>query len=376
MRMQWAVGEWGPACGPRPETRSVAGGFLDLQETGSELVATSGELRFSTRSCWETQHELWLAQHTASRRAWSSLCRTAETAPRQVVIQTRIRATDDSIHLDETGQYVHTAEGQSCTASSRRTQHLRLVERRTTPRDAVEPDVASHAGADASSSPELARAAPAAVRDRCKRPGPPKSLRVTPSAAWLLPGQSAQLSAELRDEAGCSLKQPAPEWSLSEPRSGIDLRDATLSVGSDAEEGNVTVVARVGGLARTVELRVLSSERYDALLAEANHSIREAAEQPAQLPTATLDSPMAVAEDRATRRKYWFASFVGLAALALGGLGTLVMQKVRQTPHLVRVPPVLRRVPSRICPTCGSMYGSEAQFCGKDGSYLVSTNNG
>jgi hypothetical protein len=372
MRVQWAIGEWGEACGPKPSAKGESGGFVSVEQTGGELSITGNARPFSTSNCWERYPGLSRVSHSGGVRSWRSVCKTAKTDSRQATVITTVTASDTTIRFDETGQYGYVIHGQDCAASSRRTRTYRLVERQST-------EVIASADIKNDSALQAVTQLPRGAQVRCAKVGPVASLEVSPQSGWLHPGRTLDFRAVARDAAGCVVGRPNLTWRVEGNWPSAELSPAgVLTVAESTPHGELPIVVEAGKVRQTLSVQIVSEERYEALLAappspallEANGS---------EAVAAAVDSTPAVAEDRATRRKYWFAAIVALTAGVLGALGAIVM---RQAKRMTRAPKVIPTTPSndrepavrKICPTCGSMYGSESEFCGKDGSFLVRAN--
>jgi hypothetical protein len=355
MQVQRAIGEWGEACGRQPGAAGNAGGVATVVQKGTELTISGVGPTYSTTACWEKHPGLSRESHSGGSRAWASVCRTGEDSDRNVEFRTSISATDRSIHFDETGQYQFRVGDQACTASTRRTQDFTLIE-----------GVAGEPRRTADSD--------------CTTTGEPTRLEVAPEGSVARVGDQLQLSGKLKDAEGCSLALPI-SWRVVPPVDGVSVGDDGLvTIGSEASEGDVTIAATGGGMTRQTELQIVSAESYDALLggwAESATTPKPPGAPPAGTTTAALSGGEAVAEDRATARKYWFVAIVGALAAALGVLGLMILRQGRKMAAPLRPAPARRPntpVARKICPTCGSIYETGAEFCGKDGSSLVQAN--
>jgi hypothetical protein len=372
MRSVWVVGEWDAACGARPSGGDLPGEFVTIRQSGGEL-SISGSRSVSTAGCSHGGGDLQMAQHTSGPRSWSSVCKSAAGSERDVVVRTTVNATDRAIQFDESGQYRFRAGEHNCTASSRRTRQFELVERWAPP--------AGEGGDEApSAGPQTAGSVGAqavAIKDRCQTLGPAAFVELKPKQKLLMGGQSADFELSVRDAAGCPLPPSTVNFGLEPAANGLQWVGRTLSAASDAAETETELVARAGNVSSSARISVVSRERYEALLGPNSGQTGPIA-APDAMGTAmpALGASMAVAENRAVTRKVWFGAFVGLTAAALGALGLVLLRQSRvRQPNTSPAPvPVAAPVVPKICPKCGLMYGTEAQFCGKDGSYLVQAN--
>jgi hypothetical protein len=285
-----------------------------------------------------------------------------------VTIRTTITATDSAIQFDETGQYRFRADGQECTASSRRTRQYQLVERLAAPSEAE--------------APALNTAVPLAIdsKPRCQDLGPAVSGEVQPETKLLRPGDTATFEITLRDAAGCSLPTSAASVVFEPALGGVQWNAAGRVVAAaDALEGETELVLRAGSVLDRAKISIVSQAHFESLMAAgSDERALIAAPTPAPTSVTTLGAETAVAENRAGTRKVLFGAFVGLTAASLGALGLVLLRQSRSrgSARTATAPSVGNAAPPlpKICPTCGRMYGGEAQFCGKDGSYLMPAN--
>jgi hypothetical protein len=220
---------------------------------------------------------------------------------------------------------------------------------------------------------------------------------VSPSRKLLRPGEGFPFRAVVMDAEGCTLAAK-PAWSIAPgPLAGHATVDAggVLSVGEDAGEGELGLVASIGGKGVTVRVEVTSPDKYDDLLAMRGLSPSGESDQAAVavIATGTIGGRTAVAEDAARARKETFVAIVGALAAALGLGGFILLRRGRRRsppsteaagdePQGADEPPVeaapaarpAARPRGKICPTCGEHYPNEAGFCGRDGTQLVLLN--
>jgi len=161
------------------------------------------------------------------------------------------------------------------------------------------------------------------------------------------------------------------------------------------------LTASIGGRSAVVTVEIATAARYDKLLQsgafDSHGEVNEAAS--VAIASQAIGAGSAVAEDRASGRKWIFVGLVAIIALALGIAGFFVYLRTKQaraaeaakdaarrarlledakksqeTPEVVEPAPVTPRVPKTICPICGQQYPSESRFCGKDGATLLPLN--
>lgn len=384
---QWVIGDWGPACGPRPAGGGEPAATVSIQQSGAELLITGGGRAYSTAQCWEQYPGIQRVGHSASPRAWKTTCKTPATDPRQETLNTSVTATDNSISFYEAGTYQFVVQNQNCTASVGRYRTYTLV------RSAVA-SPASSGGAAGKAAPRSSTG----ESDRCAEPGPPARLDVKPSRKLLRAGEEFTFRAVVTDNRGCPVSAK-PTWEITAGADRADLtRPGTVHLHPDAAEGEVHATASVGGRNAEVTIEVVSAERYDALLTSgafnAEGELDEAA--PAASASKSIGAASAVAEDRAGGRKKVFVAIIGGVALLLAIAGAWMVRRARRTAAsqtaryeeqraeyeaALKAPRVPDREPApagpgtgprgTVCPVCGTQYGPASRFCGKDGATLA-----
>ena len=127
---------------------------------------------------------------------------------------------------------------------------------------------------------------------------------------------------------------------------------------------------------------VVSRDRYDALLAEGRFDDSGASAEAAvvKLESSSIGAKETVLKDDAERKRTLFVAFVGGAALVLGLIGLVLVQRSRRASQRARDAEAptprasgLPRSPvgTMVCPTCRDEYPPGAQFCAKDGNRLL-----
>jgi hypothetical protein len=381
----WTVDSWPSECGPKPSGGGEPGAFVSVSEHAGELRIAGAAQPYATSSCWESVAGLQRVSHSASARSWTSVCKTKPSEVKQVVLRSTLNASDNSLQFEENAQYRFFASGKTCSASARRSRQCSASARRSRQYQLVERAPETVSPAASALVKETATAAELPIVD-CSEPGPAHSLNVTPAYKLLRRGEDATFSVRLRDAQGCNLASAAVLWSFEPTLPGVQVRRGKVSAAPDASEGQTQLLARAGNLSARVQLQVVSADTVTALLAPPTIATTLTSPGSDSAGAATLvEATAAVAEDLATRRKVWFGAFVTLTAVLLGGLGVVVLRQARRpavsSPRLSLQPATAAAATDialagggKICPTCGTMYGSEAQFCGKDGVCLVQTN--
>jgi hypothetical protein len=386
LRTSWNIGDWGPACGPQPSGGGAAGGMVNISEQGRELTISGAGRTYSTAQCWEQFPGLRLTSHSASARGWRNVCKTSLGDSRQATVITTITATDDSIVLEETGQYQFVIQDQNCTASVRRSRSYRLVQRL----GASEPARAAPTS-KSKSEPALrsAKSAPApsaargATLGACSPPGPPSRLEVRPSRKLMRPGEEFSFRARVLDQRGCPL-QAQVAWRVLDESTAVELiAPGQIRIAERAPEGEVRLSATVAKRSVTVRIEIASHERYEALLRQRGFNEKGESEEAAitLIASGSIGAGSAVTQSRARDSRLWFAMIVGAAAMLVGVAGLVLRQRSRRR----RVSAVAgrdmeaespaaergMRSSAMLCPTCGEEYPEQAQFCAKDGNRLI-----
>lgn len=385
LSVRWVIGDWGPACGPRPAGGGEAGGTVSIQQSGGELVITGGGRSYTTAQCWEQYPGIQRVGHSASPRAWKTTCKTPPTDPRQETLTTSYTATDSTLSFYEAGTYQFVVQGQNCTASVGRYRTYNVLK------------AAEHAAPSPSASGLLAGKPHSAEADRCAEPGPPAHLDVKPAKKLLKAGEEFTFRAVVTDGRGCPVATK-PTWEITAGADRADLtRPGTVHLHPDATEGEVRATATAGGRTAEVTIEVVSAQRYDSLLTSGAFDAQGESSEPSPAASASkaVGAASAVAEDRAGGRKKLFVALIGVVALVLAFAGAWMARRARKTAAqqtaryeeqraeyeaaLKAPPPDARPAPAQaegapqgtVCPICGTQYGPNSRFCGKDGATLA-----
>jgi hypothetical protein len=414
LTVKWIIGDWGPACGPRPSGGGEPAASVNIVADGGELSINGGGRSYSTTTCWEQYPGIQRTGHAASARSWKTTCHTGQGDPRQAGLTTSLTATDGTISFYEAGQYQFVIQGQNCTASVGRYRTYNLLQRAGAPPPVLPPPSATAPPAPSASKPRET------TNSRCASPGPPARLEVRPARKLVRAGEEFTFRAIVSDAAGCPVYQ-RPTWALENGADQADLTgQGTIKVHANAPEGELRLTASVGGRSALVTVEVASSARYDKLLQSGAFNSQGEVDEAASVAIASqsIGAASAVAEDHATNRKWIFVGLVGVIALVLAIAGFLLFRRGRRTRALelekdaarrtevgsatatafagprpgemtvavappttelvadlaAEPPPRTPRVPRTICPVCGQQYPPESRFCGKDGATLLPLN--
>lgn len=364
----WTVQAWGTACGPRPTGSAAAGGLVQVQQQGVELSIVGLGRKFTTRQCWEQFPGLSAATHSASERAWRTVCRTAPTDPRQAKVTTAISATENTLSLTETGEYKFSINNQTCTTSVRRTRSYRLLEPKFKPPAAP-------------TLPEPALSAKPA-ETRCAAPGAPVRLEVKPARKLLRAGESFRFTARVLDASGCPLGVPI-RWELGSAEGVRQDPPGTVHVEPSAKEQEIPLLAKAEQRSVRVFVEVASSERYEALLQQGVFNAEGESQKgaTASITTGAIGAGSATTSE-GSDRKTRFAWIVSALALCLLAVGAVLLLRRKRKPQVAPPPAPTDAVRSqgtpptaqKICPLCGVLYPGNAVFCGTDGASLVPVN--
>jgi hypothetical protein len=373
----WRIGDWGPACGPKPSGGNEAGGPVTVEDDGKTLTLRGLGRTYRTNQCWEQFPGLVTQSSAGGGTTHRTVCKSAPGDPRQATITTTWTVRPDALYFDEAGQYQFVVENQNCTASVRRTRVLkRVVEQAPAP--TAPPPVAP---APATPPPATTPASPAEPPpNRCQQPGPARRLEVSPAQKLMLPGEKFTFRSVVRDATGCRL-EAQPQWAIQRGEVlGRLAGPGTLEIPAEAADGTIALRATLEGKSVDVSAQVVSRERYEALLAGGNYGASGESKESAvtMLAGATIDAEAQVVEGRVSRLPWLVA---GLAvALLLGVLAWAVLgrqhQKTAAPPSEVRPAPAppAPPEPNKVCPVCGETYPSNSEFCGKDGAQLMRMN--
>jgi hypothetical protein len=386
MSVQWSIGDWGEACGPKPGGGGAPAGTVTVQQRGGELSMSGAGRSYSTTQCWEQFPGLAPVSHSGGKRGWSTVCKTGAGDPRQATVRTSLNASDDFIGLNETGQYQFVIKGQNCTASVRRTRTFKLIQREgeaaPAPASSAPPAKPEPAAKPEPKPTPTPTPTAAETRTRCTELGAPARLEVRPSRKLIRPGEEFEFQARVLDAAGCVLPS-TPSWKIVGEAQGVSLTTpGKVRIASDAPETEVRISVSVAGRSVDVLVEIASSQRYDALLGRGDFNEAGESEEVAvtAIASGSIGAGSAAVEDRSGNRRRMFVAIVGGLALLLGAIGVVLVlrgKKRRAGPDpagaaAAPARPAATPAPgTRVCPTCREEYPPDAQFCPIDGNRLV-----
>lgn len=418
LRVSWAIGDWGDACGPRPSGGGEKGGQVTLTSDGGGFRLNGLGRSYSTTQCWEQMPGLATRNRSTGASTISATCSMPAGDPRQAKVITSWYPRGDEIYFDETGQYQFVVSGSNCTASVRRTRILTRV----IPATPTKPE--EKAAVDASSDKPLPTENPSAAlppaperSSQCKTPGRATQVEVAPRTKLMRQGENFTFQVNARDSAGCRVPIPA-RWKLISGQGALLSDAGELRVEKNAPPGDLKLEFQVDDQRLSVTARVVTEREYETLLAGGNFGAlgesQEAAATDLTSSHVELDSPKSVEEQQVSR--WWLALIGGLLVLFAGAALALMRRSAKRNTRkskkvavkeVLRHPPVDSAVaeapiqplrndspivspepaplappvlpekvaaPSRLCPVCGKRYDDGTAFCGEDGARLMRAN--
>lgn len=426
LRVSWAIGDWGNACGPRPSGGGEKGGVVTLTSSGSDFRLSGLGRNYSTTQCWETMPDLSARGHTAGSSAIQTTCKMPAGDPRQATVVTSWYPRGDEIYFDETGQYQFVVSKSNCTASVRRTRVLtRIVDEpeapetepaetkapekpATTAPQPKQPTQPTPKATSPPTTPKEREVVPAIVSfliperaARCEQVGKAVQLEVTPKMKLMRLGESFSFQAIARDEAGCRVDIET-SWKLVEGVSATLTKNGTLVIPKNGNTGSLELEARVEDKTVVVGAKVVSDEEFEQLLAGGEYGVLGESLHSA---TVTLSSSHVEFEsqqedDQDETSLLWIVA--GLLVLVAGAAVTMVIKGAKApnpapAPDSNRPPetkgslpeelreaePIERGAapeskepepPARLCPVCGKSYQDGTMFCVDDGARLLRSN--
>ncbi len=400
LRVSWAIGDWGKACGPRPHGGGEKGGLVTLTESGAGFRLQGLGRSYSSLQCWEQMPGLKALGQKAGSSAITTTCRMPVGDPRQARVTTAWYPRGDKIYFDESGQYQFVVLGSNCTASVRRTRVLtRVITQSPEPKPTLKTEpinkkkvaAFSPQKAEQAESPLIITPTPPplpARASRCDHPGPPLSLEVTPQSKLMKAGEVFSFQAIARDGEGCRVPI-STTWTITEGAATISRRGA-LHVPTESPRGLIKLQAQVASHKIEVQARVVSAEEYEQLLAGQKYGVLGESFETSTIALA-MDSVELGAqfESEPAKKNQWTLTIVGSFVLLLGAFSIVLLK--RRTPHKAtsaqneskNVVPVEDEIniraqecvqTIRLCPLCGKSYEDGTLFCVEDGSRLVRAN--
>ena len=420
LRVSWAIGDWGDACGPRPSGGGERAGQVQLTAEGGGFRLTGLGRSYSTTQCWEQMPGLTTRNRSAGASTISATCSMPSGDPRQARVVTSWYPRGDEIYFDETGQYQFVVSGSNCTASVRRTRILtRVVE--ASPAEAADESPNSNSTSnDEQQTGAKPSTAPPPLPQRsaqCKSPGRATQVEVTPRTKLMRQGESFRFQVDARDADGCRVPIPAT-WKLISGKGAELSNSGELRVEENAPTGDLKLELQTYDQRLSVTARVVTDSEYEKLIAGGDFGILGESTETAVTELSSshveLDSSTPI-EERPTNR--WWLALVGGLLIALITIAVLLMRRsanianqkrkksrVREVlpdppsnsavteaapeagaadsppaPPAEETDPVAAPIPpttttSRLCPVCGKRYDDGTAFCGEDGARLMRAN--
>jgi hypothetical protein len=216
---------------------------------------------------------------------------------------------------------------------------------------------------------------------RCATTGLPERLEVRPSRKLMRPGEEFTFRASVLDAANCPLGI-TPVWSVASGAASVQLSgQGKVVIPENAPEAIARLQATVADRSVSVDVEVVSRERYDALLKQGEFNAEGESSEAAiaRIASSTIGARAGVGEDEAHTKKIAFVAVVGGLSLSLGLLGLLIVIRGRRRAPAKSVVPrspsltpnAAQNRPGKVCPTCREEYPSTAEFCASDGNRLV-----
>lgn len=437
LRVSWAIGDWGEACGPRPSGGGEKGGTVTLTQSGADFRLSGLGRSYSTTQCWERMPDLTPRSHSAGSSTIATTCKMPAGDPRQATVTTTWYPRGDEIYFDETGQYQFVVSKSNCTASVRRTRVLtRIVEK---PQPAAEAEEQEETASEPKVEPAkterptpapqpTAKPAPQTKVDlpvaslpptperasRCEEVGPPAQLEVTPKTKLMRPGESFTFQAVARDDQGCRVDVDT-NFKLLDPKGATLARDGTLTIAKGAQAGDVRIVATVGDKSVEVGAKVVSEDEFERLMAGGGYGVLGESQEGASITLSSSHVEFDAQEDADAQKRSSLLWIVAGLLFALGTVAAILLFRNRKaasrraasralreetslrekkslreelpdrTVHSKTAPPAPEPAPEkdepsppahqvRLCPVCGKRYDDGTMFCVEDGARLVRSN--
>ena len=411
------IHSWGEDCGPQPKSYTSKGkGKVTVTEDGDHLVFSNGR---STKKCWSANVTLERVSVTKKGNSWTIVCKSPATDSRQEQGTYVVTAGGDKITVKDTSVYNWKLKESVCKATI-------VIERLFTKSSGETPvETPPEKKPDASATIETEYPEPQPAK--CKSPGPPVKLAVSPSSSTTSPGHKVCFSAWAIDGKGCR-DSVAVDWKLlkDDPDRDARLEGSCFVPGESAasSEGAYRIVAEYSGLGSTVKVVVKSQFIDDLVAINLDPTQDEPPGTKPETPGAGREPELTGSETNApaeaARRPPGFLIYVlpgvfllvGIlvvltvalvqrkrrlekriteleARRAMAASGEMVAPvtgseasrpaRQRKQAHIPRSPeaPVARPAPAQpgppmICRVCGRDFDPGSRFCPHDGSELVS----
>lgn len=398
LRVSWAIGDWGEACGPRPSGGGERGGTVTLSQTGSGFRLSGLGREYTSGQCWERMPGLTTKSKSAGSSAIVARCSMPAGDPRQASVVTTWYPRGDEIYFDETGQYQFVVSGSNCTASVRRTRVLtRVIVPETVKAPPTGEAKQENPPEKLEKKPETALPPAPARASQCERPGPATQVEVSPTSKLMRQGESFTFQVIARDSSGCRVPAPA-RWELVKGQGASLNRHGVLKVADDAPTGHLKLRMSAFDKEVFVSARVVSEAEYEKLLAGGSYGVLgESLKTTAIAVTSShveLDE-VPTAEERGDKRI--LLALVAAALLLLCGVALWLLKVRSRTEVRTKTAPLPEALeqerrdsssaaseapepeqaparPARLCPVCGKRYEDATQFCVDDGARLMRSN--
>lgn len=410
------VPEWGPDCGPRPESHTgTTGRQVTVTVDGSQLVIQDGRRRHRTDACWSDNPRVRRVSATHAGNRWTIVCETPpEDYQHEQGTYTLSVDGDDVLTLRDATEYSWQLRGSRCRASAIRTVRYERIHEAPVQGSTPSQDAGGSAGTVSS------------LASRCANPGAPVRVEIVPSRRALAAGGRVCFRLRLLDGNQCETSVPTGQtvvWQLARVSGTPGNADATMDNGCvrapvGSPVGEYTVTATVGTLSARAVAAVVSAEELRSLVAQ--HIEDEEPERSSSLRTGTASGagvgavvlgPSQRNEDATGRWSVtvWLLVATGVL-LTAGGIALLVHRRgtrkvstvslpandaaarpsdpsMRSRREVVPIPvheavpptgstePVLRTPEQRPlvkrCPRCDARFTAEMAFCPEHGIALV-----
>lgn len=406
LRVRVSVEQWGDDCGPRPPGESTEpGGTVQIHRDGEHLVL-SGAVSGRTDRCWTRNHAVTPRSTNHGDGEWRTVCRTPENDPRaeRGTYTWRVRE-GDTLVFEEESRYDWRLKDSRCTATRTAGRTLsRPPRQRGSPADAATTDAGDR------------------IAKLCE-PGPPARIRIRPRRATVVPGERLCFRTRVVDLQGCRVRDVDLQWQLRPTGQGgsAALRGRCFRVESQAGAGRTfRVVARHDQLRATARVAVEAGDLSSLIAVASSDDERADRAGAADAGRPEADHVTGV-QARAERGagdggpSSWHLLGAGAAALALAGLGAVLGLAIRRrrtvagarstdpglAPDRAASPSTLypsgserasgaaapprdsdgaapgpAEAPVRMCPLCGTEFGTGTAFCPHDGTAVVDATHG
>jgi len=429
-RLTVQIASWGPDCGPRPRSTTLAApGEVSVTARAGHL-AFGGAVDRRTDQCWSENRTLRRQSSVRRGSSWTTRCATPRDEPKaEKGVYTLTVAGPAVLERRGVSEYDWQLNDSHCVATVTEVQRFTRS-----------PEASTASAREAAGAPSC-------------QPGPPVSLALRPDARRIEPGEQVCFRATLLDAAGCPTPV-SPRLRLERPEGlGGTMRGRCFVAGANAAtaEGTFRIIASARGLTSRASVAVQTADLSD-LRAQRIGEGGEGSRAEAEAARAEEAARLAASSGRGGVSP-WLVGGLVVVGLALVVLGLVVANALQArgrpgeaAPETVAQaipaggspappsappdrgagatdpapPPTMTAPPSdaamicpvcrvgysggggvcprdgvellpyevfvarhkegavgaaaearRVCPTCGTKYHGETRFCGRDGSALV-----